>query len=119
MPEDGQADPVGVTNVLAKAAKMEGVKIFEKTPVEKILIKDGKVVGVQTTENVQDSLGNNLENTFINWNDDTNSNWLEQFQVVLNSTLQGGTVIGKPNQSEVIDGATVEQYKINTQNTES
>ena len=48
MPEDGQADPVGVTNVLAKAAKMEGVKIFEKTPVEKILIKDGKVVGVQT-----------------------------------------------------------------------
>jgi glycine cleavage system aminomethyltransferase T/glycine/D-amino acid oxidase-like deaminating enzyme len=48
MPEDGQADPVGVTNVLAKAAKMEGVKIFEKTPVEKILIKNGKVTGVQT-----------------------------------------------------------------------
>ena len=48
MPEDGQADPVGVTNVLAKAARMEGVKIFEKTPVEKILIKDGKVTGVQT-----------------------------------------------------------------------
>ena len=36
MPEDGQADPVGVTNVLAKAAKMEGVQIFEKTPVTKL-----------------------------------------------------------------------------------
>jgi len=48
MPEDGQADPVGVTNVLAKAAKMEGVQIFEKTPVEKILVKDKKIVGVQT-----------------------------------------------------------------------
>ncbi|MDA7712761.1 FAD-dependent oxidoreductase [Candidatus Pelagibacter sp.] len=48
MPEDGQADPIGVTNVLAKAAKMEGAKIFEKTPVEKILIKDKKIVGVQT-----------------------------------------------------------------------
>jgi len=48
MPEDGQADPVGVTNVLAKAAKMEGVQIFEKTPVEKILIKDKKIIGVQT-----------------------------------------------------------------------
>ena len=46
MPEDGQADPVGVTNVLAKAARMEGVKIFEKTPVEKIIVKDGKVNGV-------------------------------------------------------------------------
>ena len=36
MPQEGKADPVGVTNVLAKAAKMEGVKIFEKTPVNKI-----------------------------------------------------------------------------------
>ena len=32
MPLDGQADPVGVTNVLAKAAKMEGAKIIEKCP---------------------------------------------------------------------------------------
>ena len=48
MPEDGQADPVGITNVLAKAAKMEGAQIFEKTPVEKILIKDKKIIGVQT-----------------------------------------------------------------------
>jgi glycine cleavage system aminomethyltransferase T/glycine/D-amino acid oxidase-like deaminating enzyme len=48
MPEDGQADPVGVTNVLAKAAKMEGAQIFEKTPVIKILVKDGRITGVQT-----------------------------------------------------------------------
>jgi len=48
MPEDGQADPVGVTNVLAKAARIEGAQIFEKTPVEKILVKDKKIVGVQT-----------------------------------------------------------------------
>ena len=48
MPEDGQADPVGVTNVLAKAAKMEGAQIFEKTPVEKILVKDNKIIGVKT-----------------------------------------------------------------------
>ena len=44
MLEDGQADPVGVTNVLAKAAKMEGVQIFEKTPVVKILIKNNKIM---------------------------------------------------------------------------
>ena len=48
MPEDGQADPVGVTNVLAKAAKMEGVQIFEKTPVTKILVKNAKITGVET-----------------------------------------------------------------------
>ena len=48
MPEDGQADPVGVTNVLAKAARQEGVKIYEKTPVTKILIKNNRIVGVET-----------------------------------------------------------------------
>ena len=77
-----------------------------------------KIVGLQTSENVQDSLGNSLENVFVNWNDDTNTNWLEQFNVIINSSLQGSTVIGKPNQSEVIDGVTTEQYKINTQNTD-
>ncbi len=46
MPEDGQADPIGVTNLLAKAARKEGVKIFEKSPVEKILKKNGRVSGV-------------------------------------------------------------------------
>ncbi len=52
MPLDGQADPIGVTNVLAKAAKMEGVKIFEKTPIKKILIKNKTVHGVETNEGI-------------------------------------------------------------------
>jgi glycine cleavage system aminomethyltransferase T/glycine/D-amino acid oxidase-like deaminating enzyme len=50
MPEDGQADPVGVTNVLAKAARMEGVQIFEKMPVTKILVKNNRIIGVETSE---------------------------------------------------------------------
>jgi 4-methylaminobutanoate oxidase (formaldehyde-forming) len=50
MPEDGQADPVGVTNVLAKAARIEGVQIFEKTPVTKILVKNNRIIGVETSE---------------------------------------------------------------------
>jgi 4-methylaminobutanoate oxidase (formaldehyde-forming) len=50
MPEDGQADPIGVTNVLAKAAKMEGAQIFEKTPVHKILVKNNQIVGVETSK---------------------------------------------------------------------
>ena len=50
MPKDGQADPVGVTNVLAKAAKMLGVKIFEKSPVKKILVKNKRICGVETIQ---------------------------------------------------------------------
>ena len=35
IPNDGQADPVGVTNVLAKAAKQHGATIVEKCSVKK------------------------------------------------------------------------------------
>ena len=47
---DGQADPVGVANVLAKAARQNGAKIIEKCPVKKILKKDNKIVGVETSK---------------------------------------------------------------------
>ena len=46
--QDGQADPVGVTNVLAKSAKNNGAQFFEKCPVKKILVKNGKIEGVET-----------------------------------------------------------------------
>ena len=52
MPLDGQADPVGVTNVLAKAAKMEGARIIEKCPVDKILVKNNRIAGVKTSKGV-------------------------------------------------------------------
>ena len=50
MPGDGQADPVGVANLLAKAARNEGVQIFQNSPVQKILTKNGRVHGVKVKE---------------------------------------------------------------------
>ncbi len=47
MPGDGAADPSGVTYMLAKAARQGGAKIFEKSPVEKILTRNGRVNGVK------------------------------------------------------------------------
>ena len=35
IPNDGQADPIGVTNVLAKAARQNGAKIIEHCSVKK------------------------------------------------------------------------------------
>ncbi len=46
MPGDGSGDPSGITQLLAKAAKAEGAKIFEDLPVEKILVKNKKIEGV-------------------------------------------------------------------------
>ncbi len=50
MPGDGAADPSGVTHMLAKAAKLGGAKIYEKSPVQKILTKNGKVYGVRVND---------------------------------------------------------------------
>ncbi len=52
MPGDGAADPSGVTHMLAKAAKMEGAKIFEKSPVEEILTKNGRIFGVKVNSQI-------------------------------------------------------------------
>ena len=52
MKGDGQADPIGVTNMLAKAAKEEGAKIFEKSPVQKILVKNGRISGVKVKDQI-------------------------------------------------------------------
>ena len=47
MPGDGAADPSGVTHMLAKGARLGGAKIFEQSPVETILTKNGRVYGVR------------------------------------------------------------------------
>ena len=46
MPGDGSGDPSGITHLLAKAAKVEGAKIFEDSPVEDIIIKNERIEGV-------------------------------------------------------------------------
>ena len=48
IPKDGQADPVGVTNVLAKAARQLGAKIIENCSVKKILTKNNRIEAVNT-----------------------------------------------------------------------
>ncbi len=46
MPGDGSGDPSGITHLLAKAAKAEGAKIFEDSPVEDIIIKNKRIEGI-------------------------------------------------------------------------
>ena len=45
-PGDGSGDPSGITQLLAKAARAEGAKIFEDSPVEDILVKNKRIEGV-------------------------------------------------------------------------
>ncbi len=50
LPTDGQANPSDITQSLARGARMAGVKIFEDTPVLRIIVEDGRVRGVQTPQ---------------------------------------------------------------------
>jgi len=71
-----------------------------------------KFDSVSTTENITDSNGINLANTTINWNDLTNTNWLEQFTTILNATLNAGQLIGKPANSQLINNIQTDEYSI-------
>ena len=48
LPTDGQANPSDITQSLARGARMAGVKIFEDTPVTRVVVEDGRVRGVET-----------------------------------------------------------------------
>jgi 4-methylaminobutanoate oxidase (formaldehyde-forming) len=50
LPGDGKANPADITQALARGARTNGVRIFEKTRVTSIDTKNGRVTGVQTTE---------------------------------------------------------------------
>ena len=77
-----------------------------------------KITAVATTDNVIDSNGINLSNTTIGWNDNTNSNWYQQFINILNSAFIGNSLFGKPFDRKTIDGILTEQYRINSTNTD-
>lgn len=49
-PSDGRANPVDVTMALARGARMRGVRILEKVEVTDFVVRQQRVVGVQTNQ---------------------------------------------------------------------
>ncbi|PPR76596.1 MAG: 4-methylaminobutanoate oxidase (formaldehyde-forming) [Alphaproteobacteria bacterium MarineAlpha3_Bin4] len=49
IPSDGQANPIDITQALAKGARMGGAQIFEDTNVTRVLHDSERVTGVETT----------------------------------------------------------------------
>ena len=72
-----------------------------------------KVDSVSTTETVYDSNGLNLSGLVINWTDSANDNWQEQFTTVVNASLNANQAVGKPSNSQLLNGITTEEYQIN------
>jgi hypothetical protein len=72
-----------------------------------------KIDSVTTTEAVTDSNGLNLSNLVISWNDSANDMWLEQFTAILDSSLVDSQIIGKPGNSQTLNGVLTDEYSVN------
>ena len=70
-----------------------------------------KITQARTSEEVYDSLGNNLSNITVLWNDPNNSNWKEQFFLVMNKSLT--TRFGQPSKSFQIGDVLMQLYTFN------
>ena len=75
-----------------------------------------KIQTVQTTENVIDSNGNNLQNNQIFWGDATNTDFLDQFTTILNASFDKTQRFGAPASSSTIIGIPTDEYHINIVN---
>ena len=72
-----------------------------------------KVDSVSTTETIYDSNGINLSGLVISWADSANDNWYEQFTAVINAGLLSTQSVGKPSNTQLINGITNDEYQIN------
>ena len=73
-----------------------------------------KFTSVSTTEDILDSNGRNLSDQIINWNDPANSNWLEQFLLIMNASMSDNTEFGRSQGNATIQGISTEQYRFNS-----
>ena len=72
---------------------------------------------IKTTENILDSNGLNMAGITVKWNDQTNSNYFEQFTKILNSSLPLSNSIGNPLKSALIADVQTQKYRLNATNT--
>jgi len=73
-----------------------------------------KIVAIRTNEPIRDSLGNELNNTNIFWDDANNADSYEQFITILNSAMNSANRFSTPTKSGTINGIATDLYELNT-----
>lgn len=71
-----------------------------------------KIVNVSTTESVNDFNGNNLASVIVKWNDVSNSQWVEQFNAIMNAAFVDSQRVGRPGNSQDILGIKTDEYEL-------
>jgi hypothetical protein len=93
-----------------KLARMLGYNPKRNIPASGVM----KLTGVKTTEPLTDSLGVNLMNKTILWDDVNNSDNYEQFITVLNSAMSSTNRFSSPIKTGTVNSINTELYQLNT-----
>jgi hypothetical protein len=72
-----------------------------------------KLSGVETNEPIQDSLGRDLNNATIFWNDANNADSFEQFTTILNAAFNSNNPFGRPFKTGTIGNIPTDLYRLN------
>src|SRR6056300_606781 len=97
-----------------RIAKMLSYNAKRHIPANGLL----KFTSVNTTESIIDSNGRDLSSQTVRWNDPTNTNWAEQFILILNAAMSDNTEFGRSQGSSVIQSIPTEQYRFRTTTTD-
>ena len=91
---------------ILRLAKLISYKATRNIPVRGLV----KITSVVTSEQVIDSRGINLSGVTINWNDPNNTNWKEQFNLVMNRILTNR--FGIPSKSFRVGDVNMDMYSL-------
>ena len=93
-----------------KLARMLGYNPKRNLPASGLM----KITSIKTTEPLIDSLGNDLNNRTIYWDDSNNAQSYEQFVTIMNSAMSKTNRFTSPLKSGIVNDIPVELYQINT-----
>lgn len=93
-----------------KLARMLGYNPKRNLPATGLM----KITAVRTSEPLTDSLGNNLDNTNIFWDDTNNPQSYEQFITIMNAAMSSANRFTSPVKTGLVGGISSELYQLNT-----
>jgi hypothetical protein len=112
-----RVDMVGHENFITTAQRKQSIlklaKLISYKPTRNIPLRGlVKFTSITSTERVIDSRGIDLSETTIKWNDANNTNWKEQFMLLLNRVMTSN--FGQPQKTFEINDVQMEIYGLNT-----
>lgn len=97
---------------ILKLAKLISYKASRNYPTSGLV----KITSIAVVDDIVDSLGTQLRGRVITWNDPNNSNWKEQFLLIMNRAMVNN--FGQPDKSVQVGDVSMQVYTLNNSATD-